>query len=44
MTGHTPDTPPEVLLLECLQEALAHLHDPCYQTPAKLANLLGTKD
>lgn len=42
MSGQTPDTQPAISWIDDLQDALAHLHDPCYQTPRALVNVMGT--
>lgn len=42
VSGQTQDTQPNGDLVIALQDALAHLHDPCYQMAPTLANLLGT--
>jgi len=42
MSGQTGDTQSTDDLDGALQDALAHLHDPSYQMPPTLANLLGT--
>jgi CheY-like chemotaxis protein len=44
MGGQRSDTQPKALLFGALHEALAHIHDPSFQTPDALGDLLGVAD